>query len=131
VKLAHLNETLRTDCSDEQYGKAAKRIADVDVNRLLHASMGLVTESAEFLDAMKKFIYYGKELDKINLIEELGDVFFYMSMACSVLGVSIEEVSQTNIKKLKKRYPVGFTEDSAINRDVESERKVLEGEDAW
>ena len=34
-----------------------------------------------------------------------------------------------NIAKLKKRFPNGFTEVEALNRDLESERSALEGDD--
>jgi NTP pyrophosphatase (non-canonical NTP hydrolase) len=97
---------------------------------LLHASMGLVTESGEFQDALKKHIFYGKELDTVNLKEEIGDVLWYCAIALEALGTDFETVMQTNIDKLKARYPEKFTEDSANNRDLETERQILEnGED--
>lgn len=103
------------------------RLKDVDSIRILHSSLGLVTEAGEFADATKKYIFYGKKFDTINLIEELGDLFYYMALACNVLGVSFEEVMQINANKLKKRFPEKFEEQLAINRNVDSERKILEG----
>jgi hypothetical protein len=38
----------------------------------------------------------------------------------------MKEVMDINIKKLEARYPEKFTEDKAINRDLEAERKILE-----
>ncbi len=93
---------------------------------LLHASMGLSTEAAEFTDALKKHIFYGKELDTVNLKEEIGDILWYAAIALEALDSSFEEVMQTNIDKLAARYPDKFTEESAINRDLDTERKILE-----
>lgn len=96
------------------------------IQDLLHAGMGLVTESGEFLDTLKKHIYYGKELDKVNLIEELGDQLWYCAIALNALGSDFETAMQINIDKLKSRYPEKFTEELAKNRDLEKERSILE-----
>lgn len=48
--------------------------------RFRHAEMGLYTESAELLDALKKFFIYGKAVDYRNVIEEIGDVAWYAAI---------------------------------------------------
>lgn len=94
---------------------------------LLHAAMGCVTEAGEFMDAMKRQMIYGKDLDHTNVIEELGDLMFYVAMACNDLGVPIEHVVEKNMQKLRQRYPDKFTSERALNRDLGAERQVLEG----
>lgn len=96
---------------------------------LIHASMGLVTEAGEFQDMLKKHLYYGRKLDEVNLKEEIGDVLWYCAIALEALGTDFESVMQTNIDKLKARYPEKFTEQSANNRDLDAERKILEGDE--
>jgi NTP pyrophosphatase (non-canonical NTP hydrolase) len=93
---------------------------------LLHASMGLVTEAGEFQDMLKKHVFYGKPLDEVNLKEEIGDVLWYCAIALEALGTDFESVMETNINKLKARYPEKFTEDKAENRDLVKEREILE-----
>jgi NTP pyrophosphatase (non-canonical NTP hydrolase) len=93
---------------------------------LLHAALGMQTESAEFSDMLKKSIFYGKPLDEVNLLEELGDQLWYISLALRALNSSFEEVMAKNIEKLKARYPHKFTEDKALNRDLDKEREILE-----
>jgi NTP pyrophosphatase (non-canonical NTP hydrolase) len=93
---------------------------------LLHAAMGMVTESAEFVDVLKKTMFYKKPLDKVNLREELGDQCWYIAMALRALDTTFEEVMETNINKLKARYPDKFDTEKALNRDLDSERKILE-----
>lgn len=94
---------------------------------LLHAAMGMVTESSEFMDMLKKYLIYGKELDEVNLNEEIGDKLWYIALALRTLNSSFEEVMGVNIEKLEARYPEKFfLEENAINRDLNKERKILE-----
>ena len=93
---------------------------------LLHASMGLVTEAGEFQDMLKKHVFYGKPLDEVNLKEEIGDLLWYCAIALEALDTDFQAVMQTNIDKLKARYPEKFTEEKAENRDLAKERKILE-----
>jgi NTP pyrophosphatase (non-canonical NTP hydrolase) len=118
------NETRRTDLPF--YDDVGLRLADEETQRLLHYGMGMVTEAGEFIDALKKRIMYGKAIDKVNLREELGDVLWYVARACSALDVSIESVMDTNIKKLKARFPDKFSNENALTRDLEKEREILE-----
>ena len=94
--------------------------------RLLHATLGLVTESGEFADSVKRSLFYKQEYDRTNAIEELGDVMWYIALAIDILGTSFDEVMEKNIAKLAKRYPDKYTDYHALNRDLESERKILE-----
>lgn len=95
--------------------------------RLIHASFGMQTETAEFTDALKKSLFYGKELDVVNLQEELGDALWYIAIAMDELGTDFETEMRRVINKLKVRYPEKFTNEAAENRDLELERAVLEG----
>lgn len=91
---------------------------------LLHAGIGMATEAAEFLDMLKKHIYYGKPLDRVNLGEEAGDNVWYCAEATRELGIS-EDFLDVNIEKLIERFPDKFSEQDANSRDLEAEREVL------
>lgn len=104
-----------------------ERLQDTGTIRLLHSFVGLETETAELQDALKKHVFYGKPLDRVNLKEELGDLMWYIGVACDELGISLEEVMEKNINKLRKRYGDKFTEKAALERNTDAERKVLEG----
>lgn len=94
--------------------------------RLLHAQMGMQTEVAEFADALKKSLFYGKPLDVVNLKEELGDLMWYMAIAMDELDTNFTTESDRVINKLKVRYPDKFTEANAENRNLALERSILE-----
>ena len=94
---------------------------------LLHGAIGLATEAGEMLDAVKRSLFYGADLDRTNLIEELGDLEWYMAVIRDALDVTQEEVQRINIDKLRARYPEKFTQQHALDRDLDRERTVLEG----
>lgn len=68
---------------------------------LLHMAVGVSGEAGELLDAVKKAVIYNKEMDLENIIEELGDLEFYMSKIRQIVGVTREEILQRNIDKLE------------------------------
>lgn len=92
----------------------------------IHMCLGLQTESAELSDVFKKLIAYEKPVDWVNVKEELGDLMWYVANMCSINNWDLQEIMATNIKKLEARYPEKFTTDKAVNRDLDSERKILE-----
>lgn len=94
---------------------------------MLHGAIGLSTEAGELLDALKRAVFYGEPIDRTNLVEELGDLEWYMAVLREALGVTQDEVQRRNIEKLRARYPEKFTTYHALNRDLEKERTVLEG----
>jgi len=68
---------------------------------LIHAALGLTSEAGEFCDALKKAFAYGRDLDRLNLAEELGDLMWYIGLACDALGVTLQSVCEANIAKLQ------------------------------
>lgn len=97
--------------------------------RILHAAIGCVTESGELLDALKKQMFYGRELDLTNVKEESGDLLWYLAILFDELGTDFETEANRVINKLKTRFPDKFTEQDAFERKLDEERRVLEAEE--
>lgn len=84
---------------------------------LLHMAVGVSGEAGELIDAVKKSVIYNKELDRVNIIEELGDIEFYLEGLRQNLGISREETIQANIDKLSVRYASGsYSNEQAQDR---------------
>jgi len=95
-------------------------------SRIFHGAIGMATESTEMLEALLKYLETG-ELDKINLAEECGDSDWYEAILLNALGQDWEKNMKKNIKKLKLRYEKQqFEAENANNRDLDSEREILE-----
>jgi NTP pyrophosphatase (non-canonical NTP hydrolase) len=92
----------------------AKRCDGLD--GILHAAIGIAGEGGELLDSVKKTWVYDKPLDEDNLIEELGDLEFYMQALRTRLGVSRQYVLNRNMAKLNLRYPSGYSDKAAQAR---------------
>lgn len=102
-----------------EYQQLAQRTANTNKlsEKIENGLLGLFGEGVECADAWKKYLYQDHELDKAHMIEELGDVLWYCAELASGLGVTLEEVAQRNIDKLRKRYPEGFDPERSINRE--------------
>jgi NTP pyrophosphatase (non-canonical NTP hydrolase) len=85
--------------------------------RLLNAALGLCGEAGEFADALKKAEFHGHALDEAEMLKELGDVLWYVALACDALGADMGEVMAQNIEKLRRRYPDGFSHERSKNRE--------------
>ena len=83
---------------------------------LLHAALGLTGEAGEFADAVKKHAIYDQPLNLENAEEELGDLLWYVALGCHALGVSMKDIAQRNINKLRVRYPEKYDDELALIR---------------
>lgn len=84
---------------------------------LLHMAVGVAGEAGELIDAVKKHTIYNKELDRENLIEELGDLEFYMEGIRQASSITREETLTANKVKLGKRYNgLKYSDQSAQDR---------------
>ena len=102
-----------------EYEKLAMTTLNKDIEKediLVNSAMGLCGESGEVIDLIKKHLFQGHELNKDDLVRELGDVAWYLAEAAYALDVPLEEMCIKNIEKLKKRFPEGFDSNKSINR---------------
>lgn len=86
---------------------------------LAYCALGLVCEAGEAGDHIKKIVYHGHALDVVtqaDLLDELGDVLWYLAGVCSFAGISLSEVAELNVEKLRKRYPGGFSQERSRTR---------------
>ncbi len=92
----------------------------------LHALLGICSEAGELaenaIDAFNEV-----PIDESNAKEELGDLLWFIQTAASSLNTSIPELMAMNIRKLQARYPEKFTEENALNRDVDAEMLAMTG----
>jgi NTP pyrophosphatase (non-canonical NTP hydrolase) len=84
---------------------------------LVHMAMGVAGEAGELLDTIKKSAIYRKPYDRENILEECGDLLFYIQGVLNYYSISMEEVIELNRLKLQKRYSEGkYTDTQATIR---------------
>jgi NTP pyrophosphatase (non-canonical NTP hydrolase) len=111
--LEFVNEVTSNESKD--YGFFNVRLLELqeqgfETQRLLTAAVGMSAEAGEFTEIVKKIIFQGKPVNEENLFHlkrELGDIMWYVAQACMGLNVSLDEVIEMNVDKLKARYPGG------------------------
>lgn len=65
-------------------------------HQVLHALIGLAGEFGELAGAIKKHVVYGKALDRVNVMEEISDIFWYLNL------YMVEK--DTNLALIKKAH---------------------------
>lgn len=95
--------------------------------RVFHGCVGVATEGTELFEALMKAVTGINNIDAVNVQEECVDACWYIAILHDALQMSWDDGLERNIAKLKKRYPGKFTSEDAIERDVEAERRILEG----
>lgn len=83
---------------------------------ILHAAIGIAGEAGELLDQVKKHVIYNKPLDSENLVEELGDLEFYLEMLRQAASITRQDTLDRNIAKLSIRYAEGYSDQAAQAR---------------
>jgi NTP pyrophosphatase (non-canonical NTP hydrolase) len=87
----------------------------------------ILKKCLKLLDMQKKKFFYNKHINIENFLEIVSDISHLLLIYTNVNNIDLEKSMEININKLYKRYPDKFSSDKAINRDLETERKILEG----
>lgn len=116
------------DIPNKKFSNNLTKVFDTELSQLfLHGILGIATEAGELLELLLKTIENEfSEIDKVNLIEEIGDLQWYEALLARIFNFVFEDCQIANISKLRKRYPNKFTTNDAINRNLNNERKDLE-----
>ena len=100
----------------KEYQKLAMRTCNLIGNDMLyHGVFGLASEAGEVAGLLQK-VYQGHKFDNEHMKKELGDCMWMIAEICTALDFSLDDVMQTNIDKLKARYPTGFDPEKSLHR---------------
>ena len=108
--MAFIDSTSKLDVQD-----------NMNLPRVMTSAIGMLAESGEFTEVLKKMVFQGKEFNKENrfhMKRELGDILWYWIQGCIALGYTPDEVMDENIKKLEARYPDGFEVARSEKREI-------------
>lgn len=90
------------------YENATNRAIPTHDNKkdaILHWCIGLSEEAGEVMSVIKHHYYGGEELNKLDLVKEIGDVLWYVAALCRETNINMEACAQLNAEKLIHRYP--------------------------
>ena len=100
----------------KEYQKLCKLTAKTDddwKSEICNWGLGISGEAGDIASCIKKLVFHKNEAIKEGIKENLGDAMWYAAMICNSMNWDLGEILEDNIKKLKARYPEGFTEKDA------------------
>jgi NTP pyrophosphatase (non-canonical NTP hydrolase) len=103
----------------KEFTESVLRTARTDLpkdKQLHNILLGIAGESGEILDCFKKQLFQDHPQDSKKIMNEVGDVLFYLYWLAEVEGFTIAECMDLNKEKLQKRYPLAFSSDLSLNR---------------
>ena len=103
----------------EEYQKLTRKTRNHELTyreQFINGALGLNGEAGEVADLIKKTYFQGHEFGDDKIAHELGDVMWYVALIADCLGMTLEDIADLNIQKLKKRYPNGFLPKDSIER---------------
>lgn len=81
-----------------------------------HALHGMASEVGEVHSIYQK-VYQGHNMDYHKVIDEMGDLLWFMAELADSMGVTLDDIAAHNIEKLRKRYPQGFDVEHSVHRE--------------
>src|SRR5581483_10039133 len=97
---------------DEYQQKALSTNINPGTHIFFDRMFGLVGEAGEMADKVKKWIRDDnaewEKLDKTMMMDELGDVLWYVATLADTLGYKLSEVAEYNVNKLGSRKKRGM-----------------------
>lgn len=86
----------------------------------------LISSVGELTDVVKKFIAYKKEIDRADEMDAVYNIYSALDLLQHIYALNGDEIRVININRLLTRYPEKFSNEKALNRNLEAERKTLE-----
>ena len=84
--------------------------------RLIENTLGLVGESGEVAEKIKKLFRDKNKFSDEDVLKELGDVLFYVVALSNIFGGNLKKTMEMNMAKLDDREQRGKLKGSGDNR---------------
>jgi len=100
----------------EYQAKAHQTSGNVNIGHLMvYPALGLSNETGELLGKVKKYFRDG-EWNEGLVKKELGDILWYLSEFCTVMGWDMDQIAEMNLDKLARRQAEGKIHGSGDER---------------
>lgn len=103
----------------KEYQELARRTQNTEITlaeQERHALFGMASEVGE-IHAVYQKVFQGHNMDYMKVVDEMGDLMWFLAELADSIGVTLDDVAEHNIAKLKKRYPNGFDVEHSVHRE--------------
>ena len=87
-----------------------------ELHAIVYPTLGMMGEAGEASEKVKKWLRGDRELDKLELAKEVGDVLWYITSLADDLGYTLQELATMNAAKLASRQERGVLKGDGDNR---------------
>jgi NTP pyrophosphatase (non-canonical NTP hydrolase) len=101
---------------DEYQAEAVRTLGSGPGSARTTLGLGITGEAGEVADLIKKETGHGHPAQADLILDELGDVLWYVAALAQSYGFTLSDVAAQNVAKLRRRYPDGFSTDRSLNR---------------
>lgn len=85
----------------------------------------IIIMAADSLDAVKKAWFYGRPVNESKIAVNARKTMLAVAYIARRHGLTVPDVLEANIAKLKVRYPDKFTSEHAYSRNLEAEKEAI------
>ena len=98
---------MKDEMTLNEYQTEAAKTLNQSVDAVYLASK-LMIEAAEAAQPIVKFKYHAKDYDTSVVKDELGDVLWYLAGLAQKIGLTLEEIADHNVAKLRARHGTAY-----------------------
>lgn len=113
-EIARLKDERKTFNDYQDFVKTMKVYPEK--HAIVYPALGICGEGGEIAEKVKKWLRGDRELDKLELLKEAGDVLWYLASLADDLGYSFQDMVDENVKKLSSRKARGVQKGDGDNR---------------
>lgn len=101
----------------DQFQLLSRKTRNPEVkDKLLEAAVGASAEAGEMLGLLKKARFQGHPVDRAKLVDEAGDILWYLAELADELDLPLEIFATRNVQKLEERFEGSFSAEKSMNR---------------
>ena len=111
----------------DEYRVHRRRAMNYDLNlsmQRINAALGL-GEAGEVQGIIKKELFHDHAEDPYKVLDEAGDLIFYLDWLLETYDWTIENAMNANVAKLAERFPNGFDPARSRLRDRQKESEAV------
>lgn len=106
---------------DDYQNLAMKTAKEFDswIDAAMYGTIKLSGEAGEFSNVIGKAIYHARPLAKEQVVEELGDILWYVAFLAKAFNVTLSDIARANIDKLQARHGEKYNSEFYSRWEVE------------
>lgn len=127
LKGGYIDDSIAKDLINYKFDETTHATDSPSIEKtLIYWLNAVIYNEVKLLDHIKKYYCYNKPMDKNEYLKRMTYLLAAINNIASTIKIDLYEGMDKVIAKLRLRFPNSFDSSSAINRDHNAERVILE-----